>query len=166
MKRQRASKDSLTSPKLIGGTLTISGYVCDTVQQVGDVYELVPGNTWEVTTETAKSATLSTLWSLGAPILRAIIKATLVSAQWDRIAMEKGQRDTNGDVHDVYWQTLTCMHKSDLVAFMEGHEVIIDQQQFWQMYDAWYASRRFTRLCCRLGFSRSFGWFPLCLHSS
>ena len=147
------AKHTLALPKLDGETFTLSGYVYDTILQTADIFEAPARETQESTTEMMESPTLSPFWSFMCRLMKAMACAAIATAQGDGIALAEAEL-TKEDPHDVYWQTLTCINKSDVSGSTGGHDATSRQREFREMHNAWYSPHRCSRLSFRLELSK------------
>jgi Heterokaryon incompatibility protein (HET) len=154
------AKDTLTFPKLVEETLTLSGYVYDTVLQIADVFKAPVRDTREFSTEFKESRTLSRIFSWIWRYTKEWVHAAMVTAQGDEIAFAEADL-TKEALHDVYWQTLTCINTSDVRDHLEGQDATIGQEEIRRMYDKWYESHRCCRFSFRLGLSKPWMLLPL-----
>jgi Heterokaryon incompatibility protein (HET) len=154
------AEDTLASPKLVEKTLTLSGYVYDTVLHTADIFQAPVRDTRESSAEITESRTLSLRLAWIRRYTRELVHAAMVTAQGDAIAFAKATL-TKEDPHDVYWQTLTCINKSDVPDYLEGQDATIGPENIRQMYDKWYDSHRCSRISFRLGLSKLWMLLPL-----
>jgi len=154
------AKGTSALPKLVGKTLILSGYVYDTVLHTADVFKAPVRDARDFSTEITESRKLSRLFSWIRRYTKEWVHAAIVTAQGDEIAFAKATL-TKEDPHDVYWQTLTCINKSDVRDYLEGQDATIGREEIRQMYDKWYDSHRCCRLSFRLGLSKPWMLLPI-----